>query len=240
MKLVSEIGLDQGLMTNGTYAPELNEAILDNCKWVRFSLDSVDRDEYRETKGADLCNVVKDNIHKLVSLKRLRDKPISIGVNLNLMQKAGYKETIRKLSSFCKDSFVDYFQIRPALPTPGQKLDLKILNKQIDYLKTLKGINVSWDKFLDLQKVDYNRHYTRCAGQMFESVIHADGNMYACMYRLEPRFFIGNISDGFTKVWSHKEIIPDLKNCQVCCKCHEINKLINLIENKSIKDVNFI
>lgn len=248
----AKIGLEQGLMTNGLYPKYYNRYIEQYCTWVRYSVDTCDAVRYCELKGVDALNKVTENI------KDINKSAVKVGINMNLPQEPNYDMEIDALWDFAADLNVKYFQIRPVLPRYYEKesVNHKYLREQIDYLKNIDGqtrentgLTVSWDKFYDLAKDNNGRTYHKCRGHHFECVLNANGDLTACMYHLNnPKFVFGNIyRDSFNVIWKsdkRKKVIEhcdnlDFDKCQICCKCHEINKLLDYIDNDR-EDVNFI
>lgn len=245
-RTTKEIGLDQGLMTNGVYPFEYNKVINECCKWVRFSLDTSSPKRYEEIKGIKAHSKVLKNVDAITIKK---------GINMNLPQEEfDWKHDILDLFVICQQREIGYFQIRPVLPAVGEIVNKKILYKQIELLRTLDGlgdiITISWDKFNDLLDNAGARTYTKCRGHNFEAVVDANGDFDVCMYHLKnPDFVFGNIYiDSFDEIWisERRDIVKehcdnlDMTKCQVCCKCHEINKLLDYIDNEETEDINFI
>ena len=108
---------------------------------------------------------------------------------------------------------------------------------------------MSWDKFKDLEQPDFGRTYKKCLSHFFICILNADGDLCVCMYHLgDKRFSFGNIYEqwvadilGRREVLDHCSNNLDLETCQVCCKGHEINKFLHLVENPDLaQDVNFL
>ena len=248
LKETHKIGLDQGIMSNGIFNKKLVSPIAKYCEWIRVSLDTLDNKRYKQIKGIDSLSIAKRNIIDL------NKKQIKVGININLPQdNYNYVSDLNNFFMFVTKHHIPYLQIRPVLPRiyKKEKIDLKILKKQISVLKTFDTsdkITVSWDKFYDLL---YNkkRSYTKCRGHIFECVLDANGDLVTCMYFLKNKKFIfGNIyENSFEQIWYSqkrkrvKKMCDKLNfnKCQVCCKCHEINKLLDFIDN-DIEDKNFI
>ena len=262
IKIIQEtkvIGLDQGLMTNGVFPNSYCEPIAECLNWVRFSLDTSNPIVYCETKNTSTSNYYK--VTKNIETITKSTEKIRCGVNMNLRYDSTFEE-VDKLFVVSAEMGVDYFQVRPILPRSFKKEErltgndrLKIYN-QMEQLKEIDGVHrlktkctISWDKYNDLLMPDFGRTYTSCRGHIFEAVIDANGDFDVCMYWLKnPDFVMGNIySQTFPEIWLSKKRQKvkdrltnfDFHRCQVCCKCHEINKLLAYIENPD-KDVNFI
>ena len=113
-------------------------------------------------------------------------------------------------------------------------------------------VAISWDKFEDVNDTtgNFGRTYSKCLYHYLCCVLNADGDLCVCMYHLGDRAFsFGNIYEQTAdEIWAgpkRREVIGmctsslDLSSCQVCCKGHEINKLLSQFENLDT-NVNFI
>lgn len=247
LKETKKIGLNQGLMTCGVYPTHYNRVIEECCDWVRYSVDTVNHKRYLKLKGKDALNTVKKNI------KDIDKDKISVGINANLPQENGCINEINGLIEYNKSLKKTYLQIRPVLPKYGlNQVEKNIMKFQMEFLKLIDredNITISWDKFYDLLKDDNGRDYKRCRGHIFECAVDANGDLDVCMYFLkDKRFVFGNIyKNTFNEIWHGdkrrkvKKMCDnlDFKECWQCCKCHEINKFLQFLDN-GIKDVNFI
>ena len=245
-----ELGLEQGLMTNGIY--DHTNIIEKYCKWVRFSVDYSNPTMYKDNKGVDRLHIVKKNIININKNK------IKVGINKNLEHDdPEYIDNIYNMIAFAQECDVDYFQVRPALPNLGQPIqDVEAFRKQRDFLYNIDGhvygktrVVISRDKYDDLITPIGGRYYHDCCSHIFEPAIDANGDICVCMYQMKkPEFIMGNIyHSNFTDIWNseqRKQVVKtckglDFSQCQVCCKGHEINKLMHYI-NHDKGDVNFI
>lgn len=243
------IGLEIGLMTNGLIKEELLEFIGENFKWVRVSLDFVDKDKYKKYKGVDASEIVRKNIMLLAKTET------KVGINCNIDNNYDIID-IDKIISFFKESGAEYLQFRPVLPRQFNS-ETPILNETVwTYLitryKNSPNINLSLDKYYDV-KTWKGFGYKSCEGHNFICALDSNGDLTTCMYHpRDKRFIFGNINkESFRDIWfgkKRKEVMKFLKNdldinkdCQMCCKCHEINKVLHFINKKDKSlDVNFI
>ncbi len=258
----SELGLEQGMMTNGLYSKSYIRLFGENLRWMRVSLDTLDQQKYEYHKFTKSFNRVISNIQKII------DYPVKLGINMNLAD--WNVDEVMKMAVWSRDVGADYFQVRPILGLPFEMKYNAPYRKQpkLDWLKKVKPllleaekiktdgfrVIVSWDKFNDLQDIEGNfgRIYSKCMYHFFFCVINADGDLTVCMYHLgDKKFSFGNIyENSCAKIWNsqkRKQVIDmcannlDLSTCQVCCKGHEINKFIHFIENPNQEwDINFL
>ena len=107
---------------------------------------------------------------------------------------------------------------------------------------------VSHDKFADFLKPDGGRNdpqngYVGCMSHRVFVVLNSNGDLAVCMYHLfDERFVFGNIlEDSLETIWASKRrrsvrefcearstpaLHHRLHGCQICCKGHEINKVL--------------
>lgn len=242
-----EIGLELGLMTNGIYPLSLNEIIGNNFKWVRFSLDTLDETKYKSWKGVNGVKTVKRN-----SLD-LGKYPIKVGINCNVGMEYTVEEA-KNLMKWCiENDEITYLQFRPILPR-YYKNESPELNAEVwDYLhkNNNEKINLSDDKMYDILS-ENSFSFRSCEGHFFEPIIDASGNVKVCTYHPDKKeLSFGNVYESsFQEIWSsekRKNAIDfvrkmNYKNeCQVCCKCAELNKLIDFIKHpEESQDINFL
>lgn len=246
IKEASDIGLKQGLFTNGLFKKSLIETIGENMVWVRLALDTTDKKSFAEKK----C-VSENALGKVLSnIKGLSEYPARLITNTELAKwNANHMENFVKVS---RQYGANIAQIRPVLPRPykAEKVDRDFYADYLPKLKQLEKMGddnfqvfISWDKFEDFVNGKiYGRSYDKCQYHHFFCVLNANGDLGVCMYRLnDPNFIFGNIYEtSLEGIWSgkkRKEVIKhcnekmDFSKCQVCCKGHELNKFLHSLQN---------
>lgn len=252
VEYAANLGLEQGLMTNGLYPESYVPVMGKNLRWMRVSLDTINAEKYEYQKFTKGFRRVISNIEQVIRY------PVKVGINMNLA--AWNVDEVLAMAKWCRDTGVDYFQIRPILGLPFDMEHNAPYRKQpeLDWIQHVKPllheaekfstdkfqVIVSWDKFEDLCDVEGNfgRVYKNCMYHFFFCVLNADGDLCVCMYHLgDKRFSFGNIYENTVEeIWNsaqRRKVIDmcanhlDLSTCQVCCKGHEINKLMHFIEN---------
>lgn len=235
VKEADRLGIDQGLMTNGLFSEKKVETIGRIMKWVRISLDTVDRDKYKEMKGVNGLSAVMENI------KKLSKSQTKMVINMNA-GKINEGETF-EVANKSKELGAKGFQLRPVLPCPAEK-ESYIPPDIESTIKSLKGlqtkdffVSISYDKFEEMLKP---RVYDSCRYHNFICILNANGDFCVCMYRLyEPEFVFGNIyKKNLKDIWNseqRKKVIEnttnmDFSKCQICCKGHELNVFLHNIE----------
>jgi len=208
IKEVDKLGIEQGLITHGLKIG-YNASIF---KWIRVSA--------AENEWA------VDNIHKLVKQNE------NVGLCINDFD----KDVTRQLLDEAQIFDVKYIQVRPALESNGALTYAKYFpfNLQPCYERVI----VSKYKYEDCGK---HKEYDNCYGHNFVPFIWEDGTVQTCAYhRGSKAKTLGNIYED-----DLREIVDDMPHstnvhntCMICCKNHEINKMID--SAKKIKDVNFV
>jgi organic radical activating enzyme len=164
------------------------------------------------------------------NIKWLRDKTKVLGMAYNY---AGNDEEVYESLRIGKEIKVDYVQIRQALNLRGLVTERQPPNIKDPILFITKY------KFDDSS----NPHgYTKCYGFNFVPFVWYNGNVDVCGYmnKCGAPYTLGNLN--FKSI---KEImdeaprhVPVVGTCQVCCKNHLINKLVN--EALELKDGEFV
>jgi MoaA/NifB/PqqE/SkfB family radical SAM enzyme len=164
------------------------------------------------------------------NLKKLKESCKSVGLNINYIQ--GDDKTLINALCIAEKLDLDYVQCRPALNLNGDVTTCEVPN-----IKHSKLLLTDY-KFDDAKKF---RDYNKCYGYHFVPFLWHNGDYSVCAYhKNDPYFTLGNIYKN-----SLDEIINNMSNfkatiksCQICCKNHEINKLVNNL--KDIEDINFV
>lgn len=249
IQYAAEVGLKQGMMTNGLFKPSLVETLVENMTWVRVSLDSTDNDSYCEMKGVGPRSLQKvlDNMRGMCEYET-RPRVVA-NVNLSRWNYPTLEQTVLD----AREQGIDGFQVRPVLPQPGELIS----DSEVDFYRDVvgrldglkkyerKGFQVffSYDKFLDMISGDvYLRPYEKCQYHQFIVVLNANGDLCVCTHHLgDDRFTFGNVYESSVgEIWKsdrRKQTLRfcdrqlDFKECQICCKGHELNKLLYFIQN---------
>lgn len=246
------LGLDVGLVTNGSWLSLDNILpILNNCKWVRISLDAGSAKMHRETHGVKDFNSVLTSINCLVAAKYRMKSRCTIGV--------GYLTGIetndpRDLGDFVDLAIklgVDYAQFRP-YHIGGAKNDLTDFKTRIDFNTLIKKstsqtqVVCSEYKYLCILENRLATQYGTCYGHQFATVITASGDMTICCHtRGVPRFTIGSIrKSSIEEIWNSQERAKaianiDLGRCTPLCRADNFNCILWEMRQKR-PHVNFL
>jgi len=203
-------GLKQGLFTNA-YLHINNTELFD---WIRISLTDKEYGPIHTPNGF-------------------------FGICVNMLESTTENQ-LRRWCVSARNIGAGYFQVRPALTTGPSK------QPKLTPPYYLREYNTDSFKALfteyKFHEATSPRTYDKCYGYNLCPSIDWNGNLGVCMYRMqESKYIIGSLeSNTFGNLWENKKVSDDLVDgsCQVCCKNHEINKV--LFSAKQLKHINFI
>jgi len=161
------------------------------------------------------------------NIKKLR-KCKTLGMCINYL---GNDEAIKEGLKVARKVKADYLQVRPALNVGNNLTFVKRPNLQ-DKLLLLTDY-----KFEECSK---ERTYDRCEGFHFVPFIWQDGDVDVCAYHKgDKKFNLGNLyQNDLMSILQNAPEYVKVKDCQICCKNHEINKLISNM--RKLEDVAFV
>ena len=208
-------GIKQGMFTNAYKTDSYNPEDFD---WIRVTVTP---------KGLE--GKVGDNIRELA-------EQTAVGIGMNITDRTS-RFHVRALCQQAKELGVDYFQVRPALAVPGEEQEIIVPPEELK-LKETEDFKVflSPHKFEEYLK---ERTYDRCFGFHFVPAITPSGMLNACMYRDD--YILGDLNaENLTDIWARtKDSFRVTKDCQTCCKNHEINDLLSKLK-EPVDDEEFI
>jgi radical SAM protein with 4Fe4S-binding SPASM domain len=245
------LGLDVGLITNGVFKEskidEMCKEIGEKCNWVRISLDSTDRQKYKEIKQVDVLHLV------LKAIKRFRGCKAKVGLNTNVSAQNTVADVDHMIKSLIHG--VDYIQFRPVLPRYFYDEKIEVNDEVWEYLKQYNGnkqIIQSYDKYVDLKNGNSVFPFQTCEGHYFSPILDANGAVKVCLYHPgDENLTFGNLNDKpLEDIWKSEQRQKAISyvremtyhnKCQMCCKLTEVNKFIDFIKYPDKKlDLNFI
>lgn len=187
--------VDMGLITNGTM--DISDCV-SALKWVRVSLDSSTRDEYKKEKGVDYFEHVLENLKKMSLARNPKETFIGVGYVLTIRNQSNLVDLIKRLDSIG----VDYIYLRPVeeagdiAPSLESLLDLRkqlaelTTNTRIKYMLTIADRVVNKNAGLP------------CIAHSLTSIIHANGEVALCEKRRGDGIILGNVYEkSFEDIW---------------------------------------
>lgn len=163
-------------------------------------------------------------------LKELRQSAKVLGMAINYV---GDDAGIHRALEVADLVGVDYVQVRQALALRGYLTDRK--PPEIDHPKLM----ITKYKFEDCTQP---HQYQECFGFNFVPFIWHDGDVDVCGYHRKKGapYTLGNLHQlRLSHIMKRTpRSVPVCGSCQVCCKNHEINKIVNMA--LSLKDPHFV
>lgn len=216
MQRAVELGLEVGLITNGTvFTPDTVEICKDICTWIRISADAVDPEQYAKEHGVKT---------------RMFDKMLD-----NTMALTGGNATIG-MAFFVNDQFdfkaarnlanrlgVDYVQFRNL---HGDYSDYSHLIGELGLYKPKTGIELP----------------EGCYAGQFEKIINPAGDVYwCCHFRENPNFHVGNVLTEDPKEVLAKVLEIDTSKCPRYCMHRQLNEVVEgLLKPEDAEHKNFV
>ena len=253
VKLAKASGLDVGFITNGALLNQkVAGALLESCTWIRVSLDAGSPRTFQSTHGMNDSEFRKvvDNIGVLTGLKRKMKNRCTVGVGFLTCD---YTTTdMEKAAALSKRMGVDYLQFRPMQIHRGGKFGYHWLDVQANIKNCLRYSGNGFQVLYSKHKYDmahdprFGRHYRKCYGHQFATVVAADAKMYLCCHtRGYKKYCIGDLKkDSFKKIWNSKRRKTvagriDFKDCIPLCRDNTFNQILwNIKQNR--EHVNFL
>lgn len=208
--------IDMGLISNGTV--DISECV-DKLKWVRVSLDSSTKEEYKKEKGVDCFERVLGNLKKMSEARNPIDTFIGVGYVLTTRNQSSLIGLIRQLN----DIGVDYIYLRPVEEAGSITPSLESL---LDLRKKLAELTadtrIKYMLAINDRVVDKNAGLP-CVAHSLTSIIHANGEVALCEKRRTDGIILGNVyENSFEDIWVspyREQISQKLLNakCQSGC-----------------------
>ncbi len=240
-------GLDMALGTNGSLLKEDRlEEILPCLTYLRFNISAGEPSDYAKIMGCreDLFLKVCDIIKKTVKIKKEKNFPVTIGLQMVLLpQFAGQVIPFVKLG---RELGVDYSVIKHCSDDEEGKLgvDYSKYFELVDILKEAESysddeyvVKAKWSKILSGGK----RNYSRCYGPPFIMQFSGSGLVAPCGMLFNDKYkkyHIGNIADTpFKKIWQsdrYWEVVNMIASeefdartmCGSLCLQHKVNEFL--------------
>lgn len=235
---IAELGIEQGMFTNGYLLNRYEEEVLNYFTWIRISLDagSTQMHNYMHDVTNHFDKII-ENTQSIIS-KRTNNSP-TVGI-----QFATHHKNISDLyqsASIAKAIHADYFSIKPVFNrgSVGEKIEKNSLTHE-DITPIAEKIQHNFQSN-DFQ-VFYRPHqilsheqehtifnYSMCVAGFFNVNIYEDDKIIYCG---PHRISVGKITDDLDSI--EKNIVAlsdklDLTKCPAGCRYHELNHLVDTI-----------
>lgn len=216
-------GIPYGINTNGVVVPD--GLIGMYARWIKFSVDYVDREKYEEKKGFNKLDEVIGNIKKL----RRENSNIKIGVQAVI-------ESPQQIDDFnnyfFEEKYIDYISIRPieSKNFVYDKMIYKLMQRLV-LPKNMRLVNVSYKWKFIFPKFE---RYLRCYGWWTILNVDYSGKVNYCCNKPDEK--VGSIfeSNILKKIERYKTNMAD---CEIPCRKSGINDYLR--DLKPIPHVEF-
>ncbi|EKE06080.1 MAG: radical SAM protein [uncultured bacterium] len=239
-----KIGLDIGLVTNGSVITESNvENLVDNVTWIRVSAAGGNSEAYRNVQGVDQFDKVMSNLELLSKVKRKKKSALNIGVRMLVMPEN--VDSLVDMAKAMKGLAVNYVQVAPNQFTSdgGKFWESKKIGQYFEEMKRIlesEGIKLYRAGFSVVNnRINYP---SKCYAHFFHSVITARGDLAFCKNcRLRKEYMLGNIyKRSLKEIWNGKRVQKleskiKPSNCGVFCKSMAINESMEDIAHPDIQ-----
>lgn len=225
LKQSSELGLDNGLITNGVIDVT---GCVPYCQWVRFSVDASTREGYAQQHGrAHHWDRVLENVSNAARSKG------STTIGVGFVTAPGVVHEIESFPLLWKDVPVDYIQFRPIMDHYGQHYDIdhRAIAERVSAASLLDSRVVKSDAKYGAQEKGLNGMTSKCHGAFLETAIAADGRVYACCHlKGLEKYSLGSLyEESFELIWARHISTPEFRttaDCSRWCRHYGTNQFI--------------
>ena len=237
-----KLKLDIGIYTNlSTKNPEVLQSLIDNCFFIRGSVDAARAEVHEKMHGTDDFNLVIENIKHLIRMRN-SDKTPAIGIQYVVNHHNC--DDLPYAAKFYRDLGVDYLTIKPAyknILNPSHeenKLTSEYLLPLLRQAKTFEadGYSVFIKESQFYESLDFvnndARYYKKCYATPLSPYLDEDGSVEMCGNLKGRGFTMGNINEqSFSEIWSSEKRRGcidkiDLYKCPAGCRLDPLNKVL--------------
>ncbi len=239
---LGKMDLDIGIFTNmSTHRPDVIDALVKHCFFVRCSIDAVCPEVHAEMHGVDDFDRVIVNLRALVARRGNSTFPV-IGVQY-VTNHHNFTD-LPYAAQFCRDLGVDYLTIKPAY-----KNELNLAHEEnalrnedvYTYMREAKvfqtdtfKVYAKTSQFAEALKFKTNdaRYYKKCQATPLSPYLDEDGTVEMCGNLKGRGFSVGNVhKNSFQEIWysQHRKNCMariDLFKCPAGCKLDPLNKVL--------------
>ncbi|MAG39178.1 hypothetical protein CMO90_03765, partial [Candidatus Woesearchaeota archaeon] len=243
IRKVDELGLEYGVITNGTAIKEKHIPILKNAKWIRFSVDAATDETYEQVQRT------KNNIPKK-TIKNIKEQNNKTVVGLSFLSKPENFHEVYEFAIMAKKLGVDNIRYSIVQTLKGNDIMKPFYKKYFKLLKKSKSLETNNFRIFGLKErsdaLKNKKNYDICYYQHFTTSIAANGKVYPCCWTKNiAKFSLGNINErSFKEIWlgknrEEKLRNQDLKECPPCW-FDKTNELLNYLMKEEPEHVNFV
>ena len=251
-----QLGIDQGIFTNGTFDSNLCNDFVENFTWVRFSLDAGSTETHNRVHGTnDTYKKILRNIESLIEKRKGPDN-FTVGVQFALHQEN--ESEMVQTAIMLKKMGVDYFAIKPVIKRGA--VEVRCEKYTLDWDKVTKDIktieSMADDNFEVLYKPyqfkinntpyakdklvnkEFQRNYTKCYAVNFEWWIRNNLDVTICG---PIKRIVGNLNEqDFISILGSDQYIReiekiDIEQCYRGCRPHYLNETMHALDNPDFR-----
>lgn len=226
------VGLDCGLITNGSAITKKNVGILSEClAWIRISAAGGEPKSYAAVQGIDHFDRVMANIAMLQDEKAKTGSKINIGLRMLVTEEN--VESVPNLARIAGEIGINYLQIAPDQFTKDEGAFWNARETREIFDVAEKHLENVPTKLLTSGYVWYQDQLEKprtCYAHFFQIAILAEGHVAFCKNaRGADKFYIGNINEkSIREIWDdarNMDIEQWVKpsNCGLYCKHIQMN-----------------
>jgi len=253
MKEIKKYDLDLGLVTNGYLCNDKSwwETINKNAKFVGFSIDAGNEDDYAITKGVPKSQFKKviNNLHNIAKTKKTLESKLNVGFKF-LIEDTNYT-SIYQAIKIASEIGCNTIQVRPAIsPTQvqlfkehGDEIWEQVRKGREDYERNDFLVMGVQHKFKP--NMEKKHDFGKCRATMLSSTWTAGGKVYLCTdtkgnkwaelgtHYPNPEKFIKEW--GNKKHWDVVNKINFKKNCDRCTLAPQNEFFENIFMNDKME-----
>ncbi|MEE9383109.1 MAG: radical SAM protein [Nannocystaceae bacterium] len=237
---VHEMGLEQGMFTNGYLLHRHMEAVLSYFTYVRISLDA------GSTPVHDAMHVVNGHFDRIIAnvreiIRRRRNSLPTVGI-----QYVTHHENLDDLpraAALASELQVDYLNVKPVFNWGGGRVPDRIpannlkpeeLDRAVAEIRAqyeTRSFKIQYKPFqIEAVAADSNiLRYGRCVAGFFNLSLYETGVLVACgPHRVE----VGTVDDSIEEIEARVMELTkslDLSNCPAACRYHPLNHIVDTV-----------
>jgi len=252
MKKAHDYGIDLSIITNGQNLEGEKAEILKDARWVRVSLDAINRETFEKIRNCPPIMFDK-LIENLRNFAKIKSSKCEFGVNFVVNDRNANQ--VYDAVKFFKEIGLNHIKLTPLyIPRNFHEYHAPFKEKVIEQIKKAKqdfgdsfSIYDTYENDFTLGSV-HGRRYKKCPIMQIVPVIGADCGVYFCHDKsYTNNGLLGSIKErSFKDLWFSPEAAEKFRNfnpsehCKHHCTFDARNILINDAINSFGEHINFI
>lgn len=231
LELAINSGHHIGIITNLsiTFSDSMS-VLLDECDWIRVSLDASKPETYKSIRGVNHFDRV------IANMKRI--KPKNLGISF-LVHHSNYMD-IKGIFDIAQEVMADYVQFKPVYQNDEELRKLPLTHTISNLIQDNKGdykgeiLNEYGSR---LAMLTSKKKYPKYLCQIYKYRVHigSDGNVYpCCIYKYSPEYCYGSLyKKSLFAILNNdlrKAIVNDKLNIADCPVCWDRDVQVDINE----------